>query len=116
MVSDPDLDISDERDFSNIVIQSKSGEKESVRLNETLSHSGVFTGSFKLKARENPTPANFSEIDKEIECFFGDKITVEYSDESVQEVDTSNDQIIELPVAIGTDGIVSAFSKIFGNH
>ncbi len=116
MVSDPDLDISDERDFSSIVIQSESGEKELVRLNETLSHSGVFTGSFKLKARENPTPSNFSEIDKEIECFFGDKITAEYSDESAQQVDTPNDQIIELPVAIGTDGIVSAFSKIFGNQ
>ena len=116
MVADPDLDISDERDFSSIVIQSESGEKESVKLNETLSHSGIFTGSFELKAREKPTPANFSEIDKEIECFFGDKITAEYSDESTKDAETSGGHTIELPVAIGTDGIVSAFSKIFGNQ
>ncbi|HJM95768.1 MAG TPA: hypothetical protein QF698_06820, partial [Candidatus Marinimicrobia bacterium] len=82
MVSDPDLDTSDERDTATAIIQSQSGEKESVKLNETLSHSGIFTGSFELKAREKPTPDNFSEIDKEIECFFGDKITTAYSDEA----------------------------------
>jgi TolA-binding protein/predicted negative regulator of RcsB-dependent stress response len=116
MVSDPDLDISDGRDFSKIIIQSGSGEKESVKLNETLSHSGIFTGSFELKAREKPTPANFSEIDKEIECFFGDNLITAYSDEVAGNEEGSADHSIELPVAIGTDGIVSAFSKIFGNQ
>jgi TolA-binding protein len=116
MVSDPDLDISDERDTATAVIQSQSGEKESVKLNETLSHSGIFTGSFELKAREKPTPDNFSEIDKEIECFFGDKITTAYSDEVAGNEEGVANHSIELPVAIGTDGIVSAFSKIFGNQ
>ena len=116
MVSDPDLDTSDERDTATAIIQSQSGEKESVKLNETLSHSGIFTGSFELKAREKPTPANFSEIDKEIECFFGDKLTTAYSDEVAGNEEGVADHSIELPVAIGTDGIVSAFSKIFGNQ
>ena len=71
LVADPDLDISDERDSATVVVASESGEKESVKLHETLSHSGIFTGSFELKAREKPTAANFSDIDKEIECFFG---------------------------------------------
>jgi len=87
-----------------------------VKLQETLSHSGVFTGSFGLQAREKPTAANFSDIDKQIECFFGDKLTAAYTDTAagveVGEVALS----LEVPVAIGTDGIVTAFSKIFGNQ
>ena len=115
-VWDPDLDITDDRDMATLIISSESGEKESVNLQETLSHSGVFTGSFELQAREKPTEANFSDIDKQIECFFGDKITVAYSDTAagveVGEVSLS----LEIPVAIGTDGIVTAFSKVFGNQ
>ena len=115
-VQDPDLDITDERDTATVIISSESGEKESVKLQETLSHSGVFTGSFELKAREKPTVANFSDIDREIECFFGDTLTATYTDSAagveVGEVVLS----LEVPVAIGTDGIVTAFSKIFGNQ
>ncbi|MDG1833603.1 MAG: tetratricopeptide repeat protein [Verrucomicrobiota bacterium] len=115
-VWDPDLDITDERDMATLIISSESGEKESVKLQETLSHSGVFTGSFDLQAREKPTAANFSDIDKQIECFFGDKLTAAYTDTAagveVGEVALS----LEVPVAIGTDGIVTAFSKIFGNQ
>ena len=43
-------DISDERDLSQVEITSERGEKETVGLEETLAHSGVFTGSFLLKA------------------------------------------------------------------
>ena len=116
LVADPDLDISDERDSATVVIASESGEKESVELHETLSHSGIFTGSFELKAREKPTAANFSDIDKEIECFFGDHLTALYVDASADPEEGVGELFLKLPVAIGTDGIVSAFSKIFGNQ
>ena len=116
LVADPDLDISDERDSATVVITSVSGEKESVKLDETLSHSGIFTGSFELKAREKPTKGNFSEIDKELECFFGDRLTTLYADASQADGDETGERSLELPVAIGTDGIVSAFSKIFGDQ
>lgn len=116
LVSDPDLDISDERDSATVVVASESGEKESVKLHETLSHSGIFTGSFELKAREKPTAANFSDIDKEIECFFGDHLTALYVDASAGQKEGAGELLMKLPVAIGTDGIVSAFSKIFGNQ
>lgn len=116
LVADPDLDISDERDSATVVVASESGEKESVKLHETLSHSGIFTGSFELKAREKPTAANFSDIDKEIECFFGDHLTALYVDASAGQKEGAGELLMKLPVAIGTDGIVSAFSKIFGNQ
>ena len=115
-VRDPDLDITDERDTATVIISSESGEKESVKLQETLSHSGVFTGSFELKAREKPTAANFSDIDKEIECFFGDQLTVAYTDTAAGVEAGEAALSLEVPVAIGTDGIVTAFSKIFGNQ
>ena len=116
IVRDPDLDISDERDAAQLIIASESGEKETVKLEETLSHSGVFAGSFELKAREKPTPANFSGIDREIECYFGDQLKVSYVDLSSSGGAEGTTLGHELPVAIGTDGIVSAFSKIFGNQ
>ena len=116
VINDPDLDISDERDTAQIVIRSKSGEQETIQIAETLSHSGVFTGSLDLKARETPTPGNFDEIKKEIECFFGDNLNVVYTDSAAGTPEGNATLNLEVPVAIGTDGLVSAFSKIFGNQ
>jgi len=116
VVADPDLDITAERDFATIEITSESGEKESVKLEETLSHSGVFTGSFDLKAREKPTAANFDAADPQVECFFGDKLAMSYFDEAAGTEEGNAQLLAEMGVAIGTDGLVSAFSKIFGNQ
>ena len=44
-VVDPDLDQSDDRDKAKIIISTNRGEKETVELEETLAHSGIFTGS-----------------------------------------------------------------------
>ena len=46
---DPDRDTTDERDTVPVEITSTSGERETVQLEETLPHSGVFTGSFLLQ-------------------------------------------------------------------
>ena len=116
MIADPDLDVSDDRDKAELGITTETGESEKVALEETLSHSGVFVGSFELKAHEKPTASNFSVIDKEIECFFGDKLISTYSDSASGTEEGKAELSVELPVAIGTDGIVSAFSKIFGNQ
>jgi len=116
VITDPDLDVSDERDMAQITIKSESGELETVKVAETLSHSGKFTGSLELKAREKPTPENFSDIDKEIECFFGDQINVTYRDLNADTPEGNLTLAHTVPVAIGTDGIVSAFSKIFGDQ
>ena len=116
VVTDPDLDTSDERDQATVVIKSESGEEEEVKLEETLSHSGVFTGSFALKAREQPQAKNFDPETSLIECFFGDKLAVNYRDEAAGTEEGFAELLQEMVVAIGTDGLVAAFSKIFGNQ
>ena len=112
-VDDPDRDGSDERDRIEVTITTDSGEKETVQLEETLGHSGVFTGSFPLKDQEKPSPGNLG-ANPEIECFFGNQLTATYSDPMSASagdlVSTSR-----VPVAIGTDGEVAAFSKLFGD-
>lgn len=113
VVNDPDLDVSDDRDSAVVIVQSQSGEREQVRLDETLSHSGVFTAALVLRVSEKPTPGNHNATAREVECFFGDKLQVQYADaRSDQPVSAL---ALDLPVAVGTDGVVAAFSKVFGN-
>ena len=116
VVEDPDLDITADRDYATVVIKSESGEEESVKLEESLSHSGVFTGSYDLKVNEKPLKGNFDPNEPQIECFFGDKIAMIYFDEEASTEEGNAEMLQELQVAIGTDGLVSAFSKIFGNQ
>ncbi len=109
-LEDPDLDRTDERDRAMVRVRTASGEDETIELEETLSHSGIFASSFPLQASEKPTNGNFAGA---IECFFGDEITVGYLDNVIQTPD--GQPIIEqvIPVAVGTDGIMTAFSKIY---
>ena len=109
-LEDPDRDISGERDKALIRVVTASGEDETIELEETLTHSGIFSGSFPLIARAKPASGNF---DGNIEAFFGDQITVGYLDNVPQTPD--GEAIIErmIPVAVGTDGVMAAFSKIY---
>ena len=109
-LEDPDLDLSEKRDSAMVRLLTTSGEDEMLELEETLTHSGVFTASFSMKATPKPTPGN---SEGEIECFFGDQITLGYLDNVPQTPD--GEMIIELgiPVAVGTNGEMSAFSKVF---
>ena len=109
-LEDPDLDRSDKRDLAMIRVVTKTGEDETIELEETLSHSGVFTSSFPLQAQAKPTSGNFQ---GKIECFFGDEIHVGYLDNVIQTPD--GQPIVErmIPVAVGTNGIMTAFSKIY---
>lgn len=110
LLTDPDRDISSERDKAMVRIVTASGEDETVELEETLTHSGTFSVSFPLTAAAKPVPGNFAGT---IECFFGDEITVGYLDNVVRTPEGL--EIIErmVPVAVGTDGELSAFSKVF---
>ncbi|MCH2062280.1 MAG: tetratricopeptide repeat protein [Roseibacillus sp.] len=109
-LEDPDLDISGGRDKALVRVTTRSGEDETLEVEETLSHSGVFSGSFPLKSAEQPVTGNSR---GEVECFFGDALTVGYLDNVIQTVE--GDPIITagLPIAVGTDGIMSAFSKVY---
>ena len=110
LLEDPDRDVSDARDRAMVRIVSTSGEDETVELEETLGHSGVFSGSLPLKAVAKPAAGNFA---GDIECFFGDTLTCGYLDNVPRTADGLSIVQLGIPVAIGTDGRMSAFSKVF---
>ena len=115
-VEDPDQDVSNERDSVQVTISTKLGEKEIVELFETTVHSGEFTAAFELKAVATPTAGNLDPKDSFIESYFGDIITATYSDvrsaDSTEPVDLQQ----ELPVVVGTNGLVNAFTKAFNDE
>lgn len=115
-IVDADLDTSDERDRAKLTITTQRGDKEEVELEETLNHSGVFTGSVALKANEKPTPGNSTSLEPAVEAYFGDLIMVEYVDKAASTETGELALKIELPVVVGTDGLVAAFSKTFGDE
>lgn len=116
IVNDPDQDASDERDTITVSIRSELGEDEKVPLVETLAHSGVFTGSVALKSAEKPKPGNIDPQDPVIETFFGDNITITYVDPAASTESGKLELTRQLPVVIGTDGLVQAFSKTFNDE
>ena len=115
-VEDADQDTSDERDAITVEITSEFGEKERVVLNETLVHSGVFTGSLALKSNEKPVVGNLDPETPVIECYFGDTIHLKYTDPVAGSENGSLERTADIPVVIGTDGLVAAFSKTFNDE
>ncbi len=113
-LNDPDADKSDNRDKATLIVSNEQGEEESVTVEETLSHSGIFTGSFALKASEKPTRGNHkAQSDPAIEGFFGSKLSVAYLDDRPASQDGQLVVKSEVAVADGSDGRLASFSKIF---
>ena len=69
-----------------------------------------------LKPSDKPTPGNSSPVDPQIEAYFGDKVIVSYVDKAASTESGELALTLELPVVIGTDGLVAAFSKTFGDE
>ena len=115
-VNDADQDTSDERDSLTIQVSTALGDSESVELHETLTHSGVFTGSFLLKATQTPVAGNLDPQNPAIECYFGDTITASYSDQTAASQLETLEVTQQVPVVIGTDGLVTAFTKTFNDE
>ena len=113
LLEDPDLDVSSNRDKALVRVMTASGEDETLEIEETLSHSGIFSASFPLVATAKPTTGNTK---GEIECHFGDAITVGYLDNVSQTPDGLTIIERKIPVALGTDGEMVAFSKFFKNE
>ena len=115
MVRDFDRDATHERDEIELIITTEKGERETVTLAETTSHSGVFAGSFPLQAADAPTADNADPKLPIIESYFGDSITVKYVDPAAP-VEADRERLTQLPVVVGTDALVSAFSKTFSDE
>jgi TolA-binding protein len=113
VLTDADLDVSDERDKAPVTISTERGEKETVELVETLAHSGVFTGSFMLKPASKPQAGNLDPVSPEIESFFGDLLTAKYSDKTAASESGTAESQVQVSVVVGTDGLIGAFSKNF---
>ena len=116
IVTDPDQDSSDERDSVTVTIKSELGEDEAVPLVETLAHSGIFTGSIVLRSSEKPKAGNIDAADPVLETFFGDTLTITYLDPAASNEAGKLEMSKQLPVVIGTDGLVQAFSKTFNDE
>ena len=114
-VVDPDRDLSSKRDKVDLKIETKFGEKETVSLEETFTHSGVFTGSFRLQPAEKPIQGNL-DGNLSIESFFGDLLSATYHDPAANSEEGFVDYAAEATVSIGADGLVSSFSKIFADE
>ena len=112
---DPDRDLSSKRDKVDLKIETKFGEKETVSLEETFTHSGVFTGSFRLQPAEKPVQGNL-DGNLSIESFFGDLLSATYHDPAANSEEGFVDYAAEATVSIGADGLVSSFSKIFADE
>ena len=115
-VIDADLDRTEDRDRAKVIVRTMRGEEETVELEETLNHSGVFTGSVLLKPSDKPMKGNLKPETAEIECYFGDTLEVVYTDERASSSDGKLESIVRVAVIIGTDGKIQAFSKLFGDE
>jgi len=115
-VTDADRDVSNERDAVEVEITSANGEKELVKLEETLAHSGVFTGSLQVKAVEKPTPGNLNPQEPVIEGFFGDTLRFRHVDKTATSQTGELELVCEVPIVVGTNALVAAFTKTFSNE
>ena len=116
LVNDPDRDQSDERDRCQVQITSPRGEHETVELEETLAHSGVFAGSVALLAAETPQPNNLDPNSPGVESWFGDALALRYLDPAADTEAGRAEISLVVPVVVGTDGLVAAFSKVFADE
>lgn len=116
MVEDADQDQTDGRDEAHVEAVTQRGEAETIVLVETTAHSGVFTGSVNLLPSEKPVAKNSPGEDPALEAYFGDVLELHYVDQAAQSETGTLDLSRKIPIVVGTDGKVTAFSKIFNDE
>ncbi len=116
-VHDPDRDITAERDNVEVKVKSElTGDTVTLKLSETLAHSGIFTGSLKVDLKRKPL-AGQTEVQKldanTVWSNFGDKISFTYVDEIPLRGNTPKTISVTGEVVIGSDGELASFTKKF---
>ncbi|MDY5955485.1 MAG: outer membrane protein assembly factor BamD [Kiritimatiellia bacterium] len=107
-VYDPDRDVSDEQDEINVEAKTSQGISTTVRLRETMAHSGIFTATL-IPALETNQVENLQSI----KAGYGQTIDFSYADEVVSEGDAPGVRTVRAHILPGSDGGVRAYSKRF---
>jgi len=106
-VKDLTADATPERDSVDVTLTSSRGERFETKLQETLSHSGEFTGSFMLHSGEKPVAG-----DDRMEAWFGDTLTLTYASKT----DSAAKFEKAINVVKGTDGNLLVFEKKYATE
>ncbi|MDA0837841.1 MAG: tetratricopeptide repeat protein [Planctomycetota bacterium] len=116
-IEDGDADTTEERDVLEVLITSSLGDKATLKVTETLSHSGIFTTSVQLIASAKADPDN-----DVFEADFGDEIKITYVDVRNLDRDETGKQVgaaqreASAKIVVGTDGALTAFGKKYPDN
>ncbi len=116
-IEDGDADTSEGRDAVEVLITSTLGDKMLLKVNETLSHSGIFTTTVPLTAADKAESGN-----DVFEADFGDDVTLSYMDARNLDRDESGKPVgaakreTSVKIVVGTDGDLTAFGKKFPDN
>jgi TolA-binding protein len=115
-LTDPDHDVSNERDTVKVRVTAASGAEVALTLSETLPHSGVFTGTLQPefigepKGSARPTTRPGGDV---LFVNFGDDVTFEYVDDLSLESVSPVTVLKKGKILFGADGQVAVFTKKF---
>lgn len=112
LLEDADADTSDAQDSVEVEAEALgSGAKHTIRLTETLPHSGVFTGSVRpAYFGDNAAPEAAADV---LPVAYGDTVVFRYTDTRTLAGDAPRVVAAEGTVSKGADGSVSLYSKRF---
>jgi len=114
---DPDHDISDESDTVHLDVKSASGDKMKLELQETIPHSGVFTGFIKpVFVKKDPKTGKLAvpdTKDKVLRVNFGDTVDFSFVDDKPLSSDKPLTVTSQGKIYMGADGEVACFTKHF---
>ncbi|MCY3022773.1 MAG: PA14 domain-containing protein [Planctomycetota bacterium] len=118
-LTDPDHDVSDARDKVALDVKSASGGSVKLELNETLPHSGIFTGSLKPEFggenRPGPVGVAAAPANNVLSVKFGDEITFAFHDDRCLKSPNGMDVVKKARIHYGANGELAAFSKVFAD-
>jgi tetratricopeptide (TPR) repeat protein len=106
-VVDLGADVSNAPDTVRVLMQSKSGAKQQVELNETGPHTGIFKAGYQLSYSDGKTPAEPLDVRQNgFPVTYGDTVAARYTDAKGVKTD-----IRQVTISKGADGTIAPFSK-----
>jgi TolA-binding protein len=115
-VSDPDRDSSPEREVIELTVLAEGGDRLVLPLQETLPHSGIFSGTLEptfieKDAQGNVTPPNVTNDTLQVQ--FGESVTFTYTDTCSLVAEEPTNVVAQGKIYDGADGRMASFTKRF---